>query len=107
MSERALTVKDVAAELGVTPQRVYGWIKDGHIRPIRLPGGGPYRFRRSDLNEFEARCRGENSIDRTIVYEDEEGGSISTGPTNLVDIHDPFQRGRQTVPKPRDGGTNG
>jgi excisionase family DNA binding protein len=107
MSERALTVRDVAERYGVTAARVYDWIKGGHIRPMRLPGGGPYRFRPADLEEFETRCRGENSNDRTIGSGEEEPAGTSIGPTNLVDIRDPFQRGRMSGRRPRDGGTNG
>src|SRR6201993_3987411 len=65
--ERALTVKDVAQQFGVTTGRVYGWIKGGHIRPSRLPNGGPYRFRRSDIDEFWERCRVGSSNDQTTV----------------------------------------
>ena len=77
MSERPLTVKGVADLYGVRPQRVYGWIKDGHIRPIRLPGG-PYRFRRSDLEEFETRCRDASSKDPTTGSDSEEPAGMWT-----------------------------
>ena len=98
MTDCALTVKNVADLYLVTPQRVYGWIKDGHIRPIRLPGGGPYRFRQVHLDEFETRCRDASS-----------GSEEPSGPstTPKVATLDPFQRGRESAPKPRNGGTNG
>jgi excisionase family DNA binding protein len=106
-SERALTVRDVAERYGVTAARVYDWIKGGHIRPMRLPGGGPYRFRPADLEEFETRCRGENSNDQTTVCVDGEPVSISTLPILKLVTRDPFQRGRLTGRKPKSGGTNG
>jgi excisionase family DNA binding protein len=107
MAERALRVKDVASLYGVTPQMVYGWIREGHIRPFRLPGGGAYRFRPSDLDEFENRCRVSSSNDPTTALEGAETASTSISQTpNLVAL-DPFQRGRQSARKPRDGGTNG
>ena len=107
VSERALTVRDVAALYGVTSKCVYGWIKDGHIRPIRLPGGGPYRFRRSDLEEFETRCRGGSSSDQTTGSDSEEPAGMLTLQTLGVATLDPYQRGRLSAPKPRGGGTNG
>ena len=107
MSERALTVRDVAALYGVTSARVYDWIKGGHIRTMRLPGGGPYRFRQADLEEFEARCRGESSTDHTTDSDSEETAGISTLPILKLVTRDPFLRGRLTGRKPKSGGTNG
>lgn len=107
MAEKALTVKDVAETYGVTPQMVYVWIKKGHIRPLRLPGGGSYRFRKGDLEEFERQCRGENSTDQTTDCADAEPAGTSISPTPTVVTLDPFQRGRQSARKPRSGGTNG
>lgn len=97
MTERALTVRDVAQTYGVTPQRVYGWIKDGHIRPIRLPGGGPYRFRRSDLEEFETRCRDASSTAQTTDSGSEETAGTSNIEDNGVVQFSPFERGRRSV----------
>jgi excisionase family DNA binding protein len=94
MSERAITVRDVAERYGVTAARVYDWIKGGHIRPMRLPGGGPYRFRQADLEEFETRCRGENSTDPTTVCVDGEPVSISTLPVINLNA---FDRGRRSA----------
>jgi excisionase family DNA binding protein len=107
MTDRALTVKDVAARYGVTSQRIYDWIKGGHIRPIRLPGGRAYRFRQSDLDEFESRCRVESSSDQTTDSEDVEIVGTLIGPTPRVVELGPFQRGRLSARKPRNGGTNG
>jgi excisionase family DNA binding protein len=107
MAERAITVKGVAELYSVTPQVVYGWIRDGHIRPLRLPGGGSYRFRQSDLDEFETRCRGENSTDQTTASAEEEGAGMSTGQTSRLVALDPFQRGRVSARQRKDGGTNG
>jgi excisionase family DNA binding protein len=105
MPDRALTVRDVAEIFGVRPQRVYGWLKHDHITALRLPGGGGYRFRPSDIQEFEERCRGQDSKNPTTDSDDAESAGTSTG-LRLVEL-DPFQRGRQSARKPRDGGTNG
>jgi excisionase family DNA binding protein len=54
-TERALTVRDVAAEYGVAGDTVYRWIKSGRLSAIKLPGGG-YRFRREHLAAFDESC---------------------------------------------------
>jgi excisionase family DNA binding protein len=107
MIEKAFTVKDVADLYSVTPQKVYDWIRHGQIKPLRLPGGGPYRFRRSDLDEFDQQCRDANSNDPTTASGSEETAGTSIGPTSRVVELNPFQRGRQSARKPKNGGTNG
>jgi hypothetical protein len=109
MNERALTVKDVAHIYGVIPQVVYGWIRDGHIRPLRLPGNGPYRFRPADLEDFDERCRAPNLTASTIGSDDHKTETVGTsnGPTPRVVALDPFQRGRLSARPPKSGGTNG
>jgi excisionase family DNA binding protein len=106
---RALKVRDVANLYSVTPQVVYGWIRDGHIRPLRLPGRGSYRFRQADLDDFVERCRARDSTDPTIDSDDHETETVGTsnGPTPRVVALDPFQRGRQIAKPPKSGGTNG
>jgi excisionase family DNA binding protein len=105
MTERARTVKDVARIYGVIPQVVYGWIRDGHIRPLRLPGNGSYRFRQVDLDEFDERCRVKSLIDQIIDSDNAEPVGTSNGPR--VVALDPFQRGRLIAKPPKSGGTNG
>jgi excisionase family DNA binding protein len=109
IAERALTAKDVAHIYGVTAQAVYAWVRDGHLRSLRLPGNGAYRFRPADLDDFEARCRARDSTDPTIDSDDHETETAGTsnGPTLRVVELDPFQRGRLIAKPPKSGGTNG
>lgn len=107
MSEcSALTVPQVAAEYGVTRKTVYAWIKLGTLPAVKLPGGD-YRFRRRDLDEFDARCRGTNSPAQTTSSDDEEQSGSSPGPTPIRVARDPFRRGQETKPQPASGETNG
>jgi excisionase family DNA binding protein len=103
--ERAITVRDVAREYGVTPKAVYGWIKAGFIVAIRLPGGD-YRFRREHLDDFD-RCRDTSSSDQTTDSDSEEtSGQLTTRTKSPVAL-DAFRRGRESGAGPKDGGTNG
>jgi len=55
---RTLRVKDVAELYRVTVKSVYGWVDDGILPALRLPGrdgAGSYRFRDADLAEFDRR----------------------------------------------------
>ena len=105
MTDRALTVRDVAREYGVTPKAVYGWIKAGLIVAIRLPGGD-YRFRREHLEDFD-RCRDTSLKSQTIASVSAETSGLSTGPTKSPVALDAFRRGRASATQPRGGGTNG
>jgi len=98
--DRAITVKNVAAEYGVSCDTVYRWIKSGMLRPIRLPGGD-YRFRREHLEEFDQQCRVQGSTDPTTDYASEEADTSLTGPT--MASRDPFQRGKQMSAPPNNG----
>lgn len=104
--DRALTVKDVAAEYGVKPATVYGWIGDKKLPTIRLPGGA-YRFRRSDLDEFDRQCRDRNSDDQIIDSDAEGKSGSSIGPTNPPVELDPFRRGRHSASRLKGGKING
>lgn len=106
MAERALTVKDVAAEYGVTPATVYGWIKEGDLVPLKLPGG-TFRFRRAQLDEFDRRCLAANSTSPTIGSTHDEDDGSSTGPIRPVVAPAPFQQGRLTAARRKSGATNG
>lgn len=91
--ERALTVRDVAREYGVTADTVYRWIRGGVLRPIRLPGGD-YRFRREHLAEFDERCRvpSESASDTISDEEPRLEFGKSAGTTGAPDL---FRRGRE------------
>jgi excisionase family DNA binding protein len=43
-----LTTNEVAAIYGVDPKTIRRWVKEQRLTAIK-PGGGPLRFRRSDL----------------------------------------------------------
>lgn len=106
MGERALTVPQVAAEYGVHRKTIYAWIKNGSLPVVKLPGGD-YRFRRCDLDEFEARCRATNSPPPTTSSDDEEKPGSSPGPTPEPVERDPFRRGQRMTSPRRCGETNG
>lgn len=46
----ALTVAQVADQLGTSPRTVQRWIKEGRLRAIRLPGGRSYRLYQNDVD---------------------------------------------------------
>lgn len=52
-SEEFLTVADVAAEFGVTPQAVYKWIREKKVKAEKTPGGS-YRL---PASQFSRRDR--------------------------------------------------
>lgn len=45
-----LTVEDVAERLRVSKKTVYGWLRSGELRSIRL--GGLWRISEEDLAQF-------------------------------------------------------
>ena len=49
---RYLTVAQVAKELQVCRETVYGWVRDGLITVARLPRGKTLRIPREALEEF-------------------------------------------------------
>lgn len=51
--ERLLPIEAVAARYGKHPKTVVRWIKRGHLRAGRDPGGN-YLVKLADLVEFEA-----------------------------------------------------
>src|ERR1700731_2273830 len=105
MADRALTVRDVAREYGVTPKTVWGWIADSELVAIKLPGGD-YRIRREHLDEFD-RCHAASSKNPTTASDSEEKSGSSTGPARSPVALDAFRRGRATAPGPKSGETNG
>jgi excisionase family DNA binding protein len=50
-----MTVAEVAAVLRVTPKTVRLHIRQGALRALRLEGGGPYRVRAQDAQEWAER----------------------------------------------------
>ncbi len=110
MTERALTVRDVAREYGVAPKTVYKWLarKKDPLCGIKLPGGD-WRFRREHLDRFD-QCRDTSSSDQITDSGSEtvsEGSGSSTTPTRSPVELDAFRRGRNSVAGPRSGETNG
>jgi len=51
--EETVTVEQVSRELGVNPETVRTWIRNGEL--VALDLGGGYRINRSDLNDFLKR----------------------------------------------------
>jgi excisionase family DNA binding protein len=47
----ALTVGQVADQLGTSSRTVQRWIKDGRLRAVRLPGGRSYRVYQQDVDD--------------------------------------------------------
>src|SRR5260370_6886546 len=94
----AMTVRQVALEYGVRPDTVYGWIKLGLLRPIRLPGGD-YRIRREHLAEFDEACRVQNAppSDTTSASGPTAASGRSAG---MRAGSDPFLRARETATQP-------
>ncbi|MGZ3612175.1 MAG: helix-turn-helix domain-containing protein [Ktedonobacteraceae bacterium] len=56
MSEKMLTVEEIAEELRVHPETVRQWIRDGELIAIDI--SKEYRVLRSDLDAFLAQRRG-------------------------------------------------
>lgn len=52
MAQRLLTTADVADIFQVTPETVARWVRDGLVPALKAPGGGGYRFRQSDIDDF-------------------------------------------------------
>jgi excisionase family DNA binding protein len=51
VSARLLTARHVAEHLGLTPETVLCWVRDGKLPAIRLPSG-QIRFREADLDAW-------------------------------------------------------
>ena len=56
MTEKMLTVEEIAEELRVHPETVRQWIRDGEL--VALDISKEYRILRSDLDAFLAQRRG-------------------------------------------------
>lgn len=50
MKDEFLTPKEVSQLLKVTHQAVIHWIKQGHLKAIKI--GGQWRIRKADFEEF-------------------------------------------------------
>lgn len=105
MAERALTlartykVAEIAARFGVTVKKVYGWIHDGRLVALHLPGRNGnviVRVRREELDDFERQWLGRSSESQTTDFEDEAGSGASAGLTQRPADLSAFRRGRQT-----------
>lgn len=59
-NDKLYTTEEVAARYRVCPKTVTRWVLDGRLGAIKLGvprGRGEYRFKNSDLEDFEVRCR--------------------------------------------------
>lgn len=43
------STRTVAAELGVSPQTVHRWVREGNLKPSFVTPGGRYRWERGDF----------------------------------------------------------
>ena len=96
--ERAMTVREVAAEYGVQPDTVYAWIKAKLLRPIRLPGGD-YRIRREHLAEFDEQHRVREEPKPSITSDSAE--TTGFGRSRGMRGRDPFLLGQQSAERQR------
>jgi excisionase family DNA binding protein len=51
-STELLTTAQVAAIYGVTKETVLNWVRADALPAVRTPGGGQFRFRRSDVERL-------------------------------------------------------
>jgi len=59
--QKLLTVQEVADRLGVHPDTIRQWIRNGELGAIDLGGRAGYRIREQDLDRFiQERFRGPN-----------------------------------------------
>lgn len=56
---RLVTARELAAVLNVAPKTVYDWVRQGHVRGLRLGRGRMLRFDAQDvLRQLKAREEG-------------------------------------------------
>ncbi len=106
---RTYKVADIADYLDVTLKRVYGWIQDGTLPALRLPGRKGHatiRIRRQDFDEFERQWLGQNSASPDTASAAEAPSGTSAGPTPEPGRRSPFQRGKVVRLRPGSGGTS-
>jgi excisionase family DNA binding protein len=102
--DRAMTVRQVAAEYGVTPKTIYQWVKGGALRSIQLPAGD-LRFRRHHLDEFD-QCRDRGLPNPTTDSVVEETSGSPNTPIPFPGTRDPFRRGQATATTRKSGWTD-
>lgn len=103
---KRFTVRQVAEQYEVNPNTVYGWVKDGLLGSLRLPGGD-IRIRQEDIDAFEARQWDAPSLNGQIIDLSavRRGSGSSNGPKTVS--LDPIQRARATRRKLVSSPTNG
>jgi excisionase family DNA binding protein len=106
MSDRALTVREVAERYGVTTPTVNGWIKKGALKAHRLPGGH-WRILPDAIAEFDRKCLDRNSPAPITGCDGAADPTSSPGPTKPPGRLDPFRRGRLMSVPHKSGATNG
>lgn len=52
MSQKLYTTGDICDFVGVSNKTVLGWVSNGEIKSIRLPGSGLLRFYAEDIVKF-------------------------------------------------------
>lgn len=57
MTEPYLTVEDVMHIYAVSKNTVYGWVKDGYLEIVRLPGGRLIRIEPLSLDNLNMARR--------------------------------------------------
>ena len=60
MTEKLLTLREVAEHLAVTPQSVYNWIRMGKIRGLKV--GRVWRFTQSEIERFACPSTDEQDL---------------------------------------------
>ncbi len=62
------TTEEVAERDHVKPTTVHRWVREGRINALNMGGSrrGPYRFRVSDLEEFEGRAEIRQAVNARI-----------------------------------------
>lgn len=68
---RLLTAREVAENLGLVPETVLAWVRDGKLPAFRLPSG-QIRFRQEDLDGWLA-ARAVGVVERPLTVIQGEG----------------------------------
>jgi excisionase family DNA binding protein len=65
MSERLLTAREVAGQIGISTTVVLKWARAGLMPSVKLPGGA-VRFEPVEITEWLARCRRGGATERGV-----------------------------------------
>jgi excisionase family DNA binding protein len=92
-----MTVRQVAEELQVTTRTVYAYIREGHLRTARLPGGD-YRVQRPDLDRFVETLYGQRATEMAADAQ----ASAAQATRERVRRMSLFERGRRVASRKRE-----